>query len=190
MPFAAPCESFCQPDMQWARGGGRKHRQLPAPAAAPLRLGNLLRVFEPRQPKARKTGAVFLSWLLPLDSWSLLAPSPGSIPADGLRLAAAVGISSPACSGVPSWHFLPDRVPTLHQPSRSEHLASHKNAQTSTTWLLTLPWIVQAEEPGIASQNAWTQKQLNTPRARAAMPGMLQWAASQKRELLQQCGAR
>lgn len=95
MPFAAPCESFCQPDMQWARGGGCEHRQLPAPAAAPLRLGNLLRVFEPRQPKARKIGAVFLSWLLPLDSWSLLAPSPGSIPTDGLRLAAAMGYMVP-----------------------------------------------------------------------------------------------
>lgn len=30
------------------------------------------------------------------------------------------GMWSPACSGVPRWHFLQDRVLILHQPSRSQ----------------------------------------------------------------------
>lgn len=119
-------------------GVGCECRQLLAPAAAPLRLGNLLSVFEPRQSKARKIGAVSLSRLLPSDSWSLLAPSPGSIPTDGLKLAAAARYVVP-CPLQGAWVVFPSGQGTDSSSSfkipKPQHLASYKGAQTPTTWL-------------------------------------------------------
>lgn len=136
------------------RGVGCEGRQLLAPAAALLRLGNLLSVFEPRRPKARKIGAVSLSRLLPSDSWSLLAPSPGSIPMDGLRLAAAAGYVVPCPLQSARMEF-PSGQGTGSSSSfkipKPQHLASYKGAQSTHDLASPPPCTLQAEESSTAS---------------------------------------
>lgn len=181
-PLLLPTKAFVR---LMCGGDGYKCRQLPTPVTAPLRLGNLLRVFEPRQPKVRKVGAALLSRLLPSDSWSLLVPSSGSIPMDGLTPAAATACPCllwGARAAFPSGQGT-DSSPTFRILKPPTNVPRHPRPG------FTLP-LDPASRGARHSQpkTSGPKKQVNTPRTRAAMPGMLWWAASQKRELLWQCG--
>lgn len=147
--------------------GGCKHKQLLALTEAPFPLS----VFGPRCSKARKIGAVCFSRLLHRTAghsqhW-LLAYSPSMAFGQCLRQAAG----SPSCSGAPGLLRLgcTDSSPPFQTPNPLQKLPDSHD--------LVLPFPPQMPR---------SQKKQNTPGAGAAMPGMLQRAASQKHELLQQ----